>query len=222
MAIPDWLIEGLCLVHCSCDYGCPCESNAEPTHGSCEGAFGFKIDEGYFGETRLDGLLAAVTYYFPRALHHGGGHMQLILEERSSEAQRSAMFTILSGEDQPVGSMFQIFSIIVEHNHDPLFLPIEMEIDLDKRRGRIAVPGVVRTDAKPVRNPVTDDEHRILTILPDAWMFYEQEGVSGDAKGIGDIKFDLASRHASLARFAYNNNGLAYSYDEHREKYGLG
>ena len=61
-----------------------------------------------------------------------------------------------------------------------------------------------------------------LTILPDAWMFYEQEGVSGDATGIGDIKFDLASRHASLARFAYNNNGLAYSYDEHREKFGLG
>lgn len=222
MAIPDWFIEGLCLVHCSCDYGCPCEANADPTYGQCEGAFGFKIDEGYFGDVRLDGLLVVATYHFPRAIHHGDGHMQPILEERTSEEQRNALFTILSGEGQPVGSMFQIFSVIVDHHHEPLFMPIEMEIDLEKRSGRLSVPGVVEARAKPIRNPVTDEEHRMLTVLPDAWMFYEHENVSGDAKGIGEIKFDLASRNAVVSRFAYNNDGLAYTYEEHREKYGLG
>ena len=150
MAIPERFIEGLTLVHCSCDYGCPCEGNAEPTHGYCEGVFGLRIDEGYFADVRLDGLLIAATYHFPRASHHGGGHLQ------------------------------------------------------------------------PIRNPVTDDEHRMLTILLDAWMYDEHKNISGDAKGIGDIKFDLASRHASVSRFAYNNNGLAYSCEEHVAKYGLG
>lgn len=118
--------------------------------------------------------------------------------------------------------LFQIFSVIVEHHHSPLFLPIEMELDLEKRRGRISVPSVVRSSAEPIRNPVTDEEHRMLTILPDAWMYYEHENIAGDAKGLGDIKFDYTSRHASLARFAYNNNGLAYSCEEHVAKYGLG
>ncbi len=222
MAIPEWFIEGLCLVHCNCDYGCPCEANGQPTHGQCEGVFGLKIDEGYFGDVRLDGLLVATTYHFPRAIHHGDGHMQPILEQRSSEEQRNALFTILSGEGQPEGTMFQIFSIIVDHHHDPLFMSIEMEVDLEKRRGRISVPGVVQSTAQPIRNPVTDEEHRMLTILPDGWMYYEHDNVSGDAKGIGDIKFDMTSRNANLARFAYNNNGLAYSYEEHRQKFGIG
>ena len=78
MAIPERFIEGLTLVHCSCDYGCPCEGNAEPTHGYCEGVFGLRIDEGYFADVRLDGLLIAATYHFPRASHHGGGHLQPI------------------------------------------------------------------------------------------------------------------------------------------------
>lgn len=62
----------------------------------------------------------------------------------------------------------------------------------------------------------------MLTVLPDGWMFYEHENISGDAKGIGEIKFDLASRNASVSRFAYNNNGLAYSYEEHVAKHGIG
>ena len=222
MAVSEWFIEGRSLVHCSCDYGCPCDANAEPTYGHCEGSFGLQIDEGYFGDVRLDGLKFAATYHFPRAIHHGGGHMQAILEERSSEEQRNALFTILSGEGQPVGTMFQIFSVIVDHHHDPLFIPFDLEIDLEKRRGPLSVPGVARSSAKPILNPVTDEEHRMLTVLPEAWMFYAQDIVSGDAKGLGELKFDLASRHATVARFAYNNNGLAYSYEEHVAKYGLG
>jgi hypothetical protein len=221
MSIPEWFIEGRSLVHCSCDYGCPCDANAPPTHGTCEGVMGLIIDEGYFGDVRLDGLKVAATYHFPRAIHHGGGHMQPILEEHTNEAQRNALFTILSGEGQPAGTMFQIFSIIVDHHHEPLFMPFDLEIDMQTRRGNLSVPGIVRSSAEPILNPVTDEEHRMLTVLPNAFMFYAQDIVSGDAKGLGNLKFDYASRHAAVARFAYNNNGLAYSFDEHVAKYGI-
>ena len=143
---------------------------------------------------------------------------------KSAPAKRSATPSLRSSPVKASRSapLFQIFSVIVEHHHSPLFLPIEMELDLEKRRGRISVPSVVRSSAEPIRNPVTDEEHRMLTILPDAWMYYEHENIAGDAKGLGDIKFDYTSRHASLARFAYNNNGLAYNCEEHVAKYGLG
>jgi hypothetical protein len=141
--------------------------------------------------------------------------------EDTTEAQREAIFKILSGEGQPVGSMFQIFSVIVEHVHEPLFLPIEFEWDIKKRTAKIAVPDVVRATTEPIRNPVTDKEHHIRTVLPEGWVFYEAEVASGTVKGIGDIKFDFSQRHSSLAYFAFDNNGMAYSYDEAKQRFGL-
>jgi hypothetical protein len=35
MANAKWTIKGREFVHCNCAYGCPCQFNARPTHGSC-------------------------------------------------------------------------------------------------------------------------------------------------------------------------------------------
>ena len=164
MAARNWLIEGRYVEYCSCDPGCPCESMADPTYGYCTGLVAFKIDNGYCEQVRLDDLAVVGTFYFPRAIHHGQGVFQPILDERADEAQRDALFYILSGEDQPVGTMFQIFSVIIETIKDPLFAKIDFEWDLDKRRARIEVADVVRAHSEPIRNPVTDagapDDHR--------------------------------------------------------------
>ena len=214
MADTQWRMEGKWLEYCSCDYGCPCEAMAPPTQGFCTGLIAFKIDKGHFGNVSLDDLLVAATFYFPRAIHHGEGHMQPILEAKSTEEQRKALFFIMSGENQPVGTMFQIFSVIIETFHDPLFLNMEFDWDMDARRARLVVPGVARAGTEPILNPVTDEEHHILTVLPKGWVFFEAELGSGTAKGIGDIKFDFSQRHSSLAHFAWDNNGMALSHDE--------
>ena len=114
MAGKSWQLEGKYVEYCSCDQGCPCETMADPTYGSCTGLVAFKIDKGYCEDVQLDDLVVAGTFYFPRAIHHGQGVMQAILDERADETQRNALFYILSGEDQPVGTMFQIFSVIIE------------------------------------------------------------------------------------------------------------
>ncbi len=221
MSDVKWFMQGKWLEYCSCDYGCPCETMAEPTYGHCDGVIAMKIDDGYYGDVRLDDVIIAATFFFPRAIHHGGGHMQPILPESTTEAQREAVFKIMSGEGQPVGSVFQIFSVIVEHIHEPQFLPIEFEWDVKKRTGRLAVPNIVTATTEPIRNPVTDKEHHIRTVLPDGWTFYEAEIAAGTVKGVGDLKFDFSQRHSSLAHFAFDNNGMAYSYEEAKQRYGL-
>jgi hypothetical protein len=220
MPAKQWLIEGKYVEYCSCDLGCPCESMADPTYGYCTGLVGFKIDNGFCEDVRLDDLAVLGTFYFPRAIHHGQGVFQPIIDERADEAQRNALFYILSGEDQPVGTMFQIFSVIIETIKDPLFAKIEFDWDLEKRQARIEVDGVVRARSEPIRNPVTDEEHRMLTVLPEGWVFHEAENATGFAKGLGAIKFDLNRRHSSLAHVAWNENGLVHSYDEYKQKFG--
>jgi hypothetical protein len=193
---------------------------AEPTYGHCTGLVAFKIDNGWCEDVRLDDLAVAATAYLPRALHHGQGIMQPILDERANEAQREALFYILSGADQPLGTLFQIFSAMIETIKDPLFAKIEFEWDLEKRRARIEIPGVISAHSEPIRNPVTDKEERIITVLPNGWMFHEAENASGSAKSMGAIKFDLNGRHSSLAHIAWNQNGMLHTFDEYKRKFG--
>jgi len=208
MSLDNWSLKGKNLVYCNCDFGCPCEANADPTHGECTGVIGFQIDEGHFGETRLDGVNFAATYYFPAALHHGKGVMQPIIDERADEKQREALFAILSAEGQPPGTMFSIFAAIIETFLEPLFLPIEFAFDMATRTGRVAIPGVSEATSEPIRNPVTGEVHRMTIVLPDGWQYKEAEFVSGAARGTGEIAFDYAARHSSLSYFHHTPTGL--------------
>ena len=221
MAGKDWSVVGRYVEYCSCDMGCPCESMAEPTQGFCTGAVAFEIDKGHCDGVSLDGMKVVATFYFPRAIHHGDGHMQLILEDGISDEQRDAMFYILSGEDQPVGTMIQIFSIIVEHNHSPVFTKIDFDWDIKARTARVEVPDFLRVRSEAIRNPLTDEAHRMITVLPDGWVFHEAEGAAGFAKSLGDLKFDLNRTHSSLAYIAWGPEGLKYNLEESRRRFPL-
>lgn len=217
----NWSIEGRYVEFCSCDHGCPCETMAEPTQGHCEGIVAFQIDKGHWEDVSLDGLTVVATFFFPRAIHHGGGHMQPILDARATDVQKDALFYIPSGTNAPVGTMFQIFSVIVEHLHEPIFTDIDFAWDIDARKARIHVPEALRATAEPIRNPVTDQEHRLVTVLPNGWVFHEAENASGFAKGMAAIKFDWSQRHSSLAYVAWNQDGMAYDLPTARAKFPL-
>lgn len=79
----------------------------------------------------------------------------------------------------------------------------------------------MRAQSEPIRNPVTDGEHRTITVQPDGWVFHEAENVSGAAKGMGDIKFDWAQRHSSLAYVAWDRNGLSLDLQQSRQRFPL-
>ncbi len=209
--MPDakWYMKGQHLKNCNCAFGCPCDFNARPTQGPCEGMVGMHIDEGRFGDVRLDGLRWACTYHWPGPLHEGNGTIQAIVDERADEKQREALLTILSGEEQVEGTFFQIISMIVTNVLHPLFLPIDFEFDLDGRTARVAVPGVFETTSEPIKNPVTGEPHRIRVNIPEGFEYEEAEIASAAIKGTGEIKFDSPSCHSSLANVTFTAAGLA-------------
>ena len=204
----NWTIEGRYVEYCSCDVVCPCFSMGEPSSGHCTGLFAFKIDNGYCDAVRLDDLAVVATFYFPRALHYGQGILQPIIDERADKDQRDALLYILSGEDQAVGGVFQIFSAIAELG-DPRFAKIDFEWDPEKRRARVEVGDLVRAHSEPSRNPVTGEEHRMITVLPNGSIFREAENLTGFAKARGIIKFNLFRRHSSLAKIFWRQDRVA-------------
>jgi len=51
-----WHLKGTVTLACNCDYGCPCNFNARPTQGHCEGEWTWHVAEGRYADTPLDGL----------------------------------------------------------------------------------------------------------------------------------------------------------------------
>ena len=65
MAESNWRLEGEWIKNCNCAFGCPCDFNARPTNGECEGLLGMRITKGHFEDVKLDGLSFFVTVAFP-------------------------------------------------------------------------------------------------------------------------------------------------------------
>lgn len=210
MAFVEWRMRGPEISNCNCAWGCPCQFNALPTHGHCRAMTAMRIDEGRFGDVRLDGLIWAGMFAWPGPIHHGNGEASVVIDERASEAQRSALLTIISGgETEPGATIFNVFSMVIDTHHEPLFLPIEFDLDMDRRRGFVAIAGVMDTRIEPITNPVTGAEHRARVVLPDGFEYREAEYCSGATHATGAIGLDWAGTHAHVATLDLSTHGAA-------------
>jgi hypothetical protein len=208
MPATDWSIKGPHFANCNCDYGCPCQFNALPTYRSCLAVVAWQIDEGHFGDVRLDGLRAINTYAWPGAVHEGDGSLQSIIDERADQKQRAALSAIMQGEGAEPGMiMLQIYRSMCTTVHEPLFAPIELTVDVAARRARLKVPDLLDTTVEPIKNPVTGAEHRARIDLPMGKEFNFGEVASGTTRATGAVPLRFANKHAHLVYNAMTSNG---------------
>lgn len=210
MAFVSWRMRGPEIANCNCAWGCPCQFNALPTHGHCRAMTAMRIDEGWFGDIPLRGLIWAGMFSWPGPIHHGSGEALVVIDSSANEVQRTALLTILSGgETEPGATIFNVLATVIETLHEPLFLPIAFEIDIDRRRGFVAVPGIMDTRIEPISNPVTGAEHRARVTLPDGFEYREAEYCSGTTRATGTIGLDWAETHAHVAMLDLSTHGAA-------------
>jgi hypothetical protein len=209
MASTRWVIKGSEFANCNCAYGCPCQFNALPTHGDCRAAVGYQIDDGHFGEVRLDGLRAALLAAWPGPIHEGNGTMQLVIDENADARQREALVKILSGEEtEEMATMWWVFGAMSPNKLEPLFKPIAFEVDVEARRAHLAIPGVLEAKGEPIRNPVTGAEHRARIDLPGGFEYRVAEMGSGTTSATGAIKLDLKNSYGQFAHIHLSNTGI--------------
>jgi hypothetical protein len=209
MTAVTWMLKGRDFAHCNCAYGCPCQFNAMPTHGDCQAVVGIAVDEGYHGTTKLDGLRFAGVFRWPGAIHEGHGEALPIVDERATPTQRDAILRIMSGQDtEPGATFFQVFGSTLQKVHDPIFAKIDLDIDVDARKARLTVPGVVDARGEPIINPVTKQEHRVRFDMPNGFEFTLAEAGRGWASTSGAIELELADSHAHFARLHMTGNGV--------------
>ena len=94
-----WRVDGDVLIACNCDWGCPCNFNARPSRGFCEGGWIWLIARGHVENVPVDGLGIALFAKWPGAIHEGGGRAtRSTSTSATTPAQREALSQVLRGE----------------------------------------------------------------------------------------------------------------------------
>jgi len=98
MAGNSWKLEGSYFEACNCDAACPCVFTSAPTEGVCNALVAWHIDKGHFRDVNLDGLNIAIAIHSPGHMMEVKWSIAVYVDERASEEQRTALFTIYSGQ----------------------------------------------------------------------------------------------------------------------------
>jgi hypothetical protein len=95
------------------------------------------------------------------------------------------------------------------HKLEPLYRPIEFEVDVEARRGRFRVPGIVETIGEPIRNKVTGKESRAQIRIPDGFEYEVAEVGSASSRTLGGpMQIEISEKYAQLAHLHLSTHGV--------------
>ncbi|RVE99276.1 DUF1326 domain-containing protein [Sinorhizobium meliloti] len=204
----DWELHGMEFGNCNCSYGCPCQFNALPTHGHCQAIGFFTIARGNFGAAKLDGLNMAIAVAWPGAVHEGRGVMQPIIDERADDAQRRALFSILTGEEtDPMATFWAVYTAMCETVCDPIYTAISIDVDMKARRAKCKAESVAIGRGEPIVNPVTGEEHRVGILLPNGFEYERNEVGRGWSSSFTGVPLNLEDSYAHWCELHFNQHG---------------
>lgn len=207
-----WEFKGRELVNCTCEYGCNCQFNGLPDKGHCYAVAGIIIDQGHFGDTRLDGLRLAAIFKWPRAIHEGDGEAIAFVDQGADAAQREALLHIMTGQDTaPFATMFAVYASTVTTMHPPVFTDIDIELDVEGRKGRVFVKDYIETTGRPIRNAVSGAESRAQIVLPDGFEYEVADIGSASSRTQGPVRVEIDDKYGQFAHLHLNNNGVVRS-----------
>ena len=144
-----WRMQGDILEACSCNVTCPCNFGGDPTQVPCDAILAFRIQEGNYGNTQLNGLNMVLYLRIPGNLFKGNWTLGAYLDDRAGPEQMQALETILSGE---ADGMFGALSGLIANALPPKQVPISFQTADGEHH--ITVPGLLEAASERIPNPM--------------------------------------------------------------------
>jgi len=131
-------VQGTYLESCNCDAPCPCRridgrAGGRSTHGICDGALSWSIDDGFADEVDLTGLGAVLATRYSDDEEGSPWTFAVFVDERGDASQREALGKIFSGELG--GSVLDHFPWAWKASNPLGVQPAQIEIDHTPGRG---------------------------------------------------------------------------------------
>ena len=195
----SWKLKGTVLVGCNCDYGCPCNFNAPPTHGDCEGGWVWHIEDGTYDDVDLAGMTLGLFADWPGAIHEGNGKAVAFYDESADEPQAQALEALLrGGEGGPWGIFINTYELTGVRAS-----PVDLEVNGERSRYKIG--DLAELQMEPIKNPVTGAETRGGVMLPSGLVFSEGWCAASTTFWVKDgVSYDHSGKQAEYAPFEYS------------------
>jgi len=194
-----WRLSGKVLIACNCDWGCPCNFNALPTRGKCEGGWTWHVEDGLSDDVRLDGLSFSVYVNWPGAIHQGNGEALILIDERADAAQRAAIEVLLGGK---AGGPWGILAWTWPKVHGPFAAAYEWVFD--GVRSRLKCGQYVEIEGGPIRNPVSSAEAYPAVLLPQGIIVKRGDlGATTRFRVSHGIEYDHSGKYLAVGAFEY-------------------
>jgi len=191
-------VKGDVLIACNCDWGCPCNFNARPSRGYCQGGWIWMIDTGQVDDVTVSGLGAAVFAKWPGAIHEGGGRATCYIDARADEQQRAALTRVVHGEvGGPWGLFIKTYNLAA-----PVAAPFDVQ--LAHHGSRATIGDRVRLELQKIRNPVTQAEVHPEIVLPEGLVVKRGSLAASTVFRVNDeLALDHSGQYAAFGRFDY-------------------
>ena len=140
----SWSIRGEYMESCSCEVLCACLLGprnehgwalARPTEGYCNALMLFKVHDGHYAGTRLEGTTVGLAIHTPEAMGLGNWTFGLYLDEGATPEQRAAAEKIFSG--QSGGAVGRLFGPLIKNRLPNRITKVEFGRDGRRGWGRI-------------------------------------------------------------------------------------
>ena len=198
----DWTLKGTVMIACNCDFGCPCNFNALPTTGKCEGGWTWHVDEGHFGDTTLDDLNFSVFVNWPAAIHEGNGEGVILVDERADEAQQEAISTLMGGEH---GGPWGVLAWTWPKIHGPKL--VHYDVEFNGIESRVKAGDSHEVVSTTIKNPVSGAEVHPGMILPEGIIVKKGDLGASSTFWVNDgISFDHTGQYTAVGPFDYSGS----------------
>ncbi|MCH8062779.1 MAG: DUF1326 domain-containing protein [Chloroflexi bacterium] len=198
-----WAIEADYYQACNCDYGCPCEFQAPPSMGYCDGLGAWNIKGGKFGDVSLNGLGFGFALKSPGALHEGNLTLALFIDEKASEEQRDSILQICSG--QHGGMPFEIIAQLVGNMLEPQI--VSFAFDGEGRNSSVKLGDKLSMAFAPIKNPVTGEPEAVRIEHETGFIFQGADVVSAEVceVSIDGLNFSWPGKNGFVTQVSYAN-----------------
>ena len=194
-----WGASGTVLIACNCDWGCPCNFNARPSRGFCQGGWIWMFDRGHVNDVQLDGLGVALFAKWPGAIHEGGGHAACYVDDRADATQRVALERVVRGElGGPWGLFIKTYDLAAP-------IPTRFTVDLAGHATTATLGDAVVLALQTMRNPVTQAEVHPEIVLPEGLVVKRATLAASKEFRVGaPVGIDHSGQYAAFGRFDYS------------------
>lgn len=153
----QWRLAGDWFDVCRCRVPCACTFAQAPDEDQCDGILAWHINDGNYGDVRLDDLNVVAIGSFVGNIWTGeakDSKMGFFIDERADESQREALQAIWGGD---AGGWPAGFAELIEDVLGVEYAQIEFELADDLSRWSVEVPGKAKGSAEALTGPTSPE-----------------------------------------------------------------